>query len=87
MAPPQLTAARPRRNKPAAGRTTVTLTTSLSSLTASTTYHYRFVASNSLGTSYGADKTFTTSASGGAGADGRNRRAQQRQFHYGDSER
>ncbi|HXI84313.1 MAG TPA: putative Ig domain-containing protein, partial [Verrucomicrobiae bacterium] len=49
------------------GTTTVTLTASLSSLTASTTYHYRFVASNSLGTSYGADKTFTTtSASGGA---------------------
>jgi hypothetical protein len=29
-------------------------------LTASTTYHFRIVATNSAGTTYGADRTFTT---------------------------
>ena len=34
----------------------------VSSLTANTTYHFRIVAYNSGGTSYGSDLTFTTSA-------------------------
>jgi hypothetical protein len=36
--------------------------TGASGLTPNTTYHYRVVATNSVGTSYGADKTFTTTA-------------------------
>jgi fibronectin type III domain protein len=32
----------------------------ISGLTASTTYHFRIVATNSAGTTYGADRTFTT---------------------------
>lgn len=35
----------------------------LSGLSFNTTYHFRVVASNSSGTSYGADRTFTTAAS------------------------
>ncbi|WP_432832714.1 hypothetical protein [Dactylosporangium sp. CA-092794] len=34
----------------------------LSGLAASTTYHYRIEATNSAGTTYGADNTFTTSS-------------------------
>lgn len=37
---------------------------SLTSLVASTTYHYRAYAINAIGTSYGADTTFNTAASG-----------------------
>src|SRR5207245_753849 len=42
------------------------VTASLSGLSASTTYHYRLVASNSKGTSYGADAMFSTSGSSAA---------------------
>ena len=35
---------------------------SVDSLSAGTTYHYRLVASNAVGTTYGADQTFTTAA-------------------------
>jgi hypothetical protein len=38
----------------------------IGSLTASTTYHFRIVASNSAGTSTGGDKTFTTLTATGA---------------------
>jgi hypothetical protein len=38
----------------------VTATANLSALSLNTTYHYRVVATNSLGTTYGPDMTFTT---------------------------
>jgi hypothetical protein len=55
------------------GTTTVSYSTSANSsvaitvggLTENTTYHFRLVASNSNGTSYGADRTFVASASSG----------------------
>jgi hypothetical protein len=37
----------------------------LTGLSPITTYHYRIVATNSAGTTYGSDMTFTTSSSGG----------------------
>lgn len=40
--------------------TSSTWSSSLSGLTANTTYHYRAFASNSAGTAYGSDTTFTT---------------------------
>lgn len=43
-----------------AGTLPVPVTASLSGLAEDTTYHYRVVATNASGTSYGADKTFTT---------------------------
>ncbi|HEY2045040.1 MAG TPA: NF038122 family metalloprotease [Candidatus Udaeobacter sp.] len=36
------------------------VTANINGLTASTTYHYRIVATNSFGTRYGGDRTFTT---------------------------
>jgi len=42
------------------GSTGVAVATSLSGLTAGTTYHFRLVATNSAGTTYGDDLTFTT---------------------------
>ena len=42
------------------GNTYRNVSANISSLTASTTYHFRVVASNSAGTSMGSDKTFTT---------------------------
>jgi hypothetical protein len=42
------------------GNTYQNVAANISGLTASTTYHFRVVASNSAGTTYGADKTFTT---------------------------
>ena len=36
------------------------VTANISGLTASTTYHFRIVATNSAGTRYGSDRTFTT---------------------------
>jgi hypothetical protein len=36
------------------------VTANINGLTASTTYHYRIVATNSFGTRYGSDRTFTT---------------------------
>jgi hypothetical protein len=47
------------------GTTAVALAQALSGLSTSTTYHYRLVATNSKGTSYGADVAFTTASSGG----------------------
>lgn len=46
------------------GTTAVTETYRLSGLAANTLYHYRLVATNATGTTYGADHTFTTAASG-----------------------
>jgi hypothetical protein len=43
-----------------AGTTVVPESASISGLVAGTTYHYRIVATNSAGTSYGADVRFTT---------------------------
>jgi len=42
------------------GSTYQNVTGNISALRASTTYHFRIVATNSTGTRYGADKTFTT---------------------------
>ena len=42
------------------GNTYQNVTANISSLTASTTYHFRMVATNSAGTRYGSDRTFTT---------------------------
>jgi plastocyanin len=42
------------------GNTYLNISAGISSLTASTIYHYRIVASNSAGTRSGADRTFTT---------------------------
>jgi len=46
----------------AAGTTASAVSANLTGLTAGTTYHYRVVATSSAGTSYGADRTFTTSS-------------------------
>jgi hypothetical protein len=42
------------------GNTYQSVSANISGLTASTTYHFRIVATNSAGTRYGADRTFTT---------------------------
>jgi hypothetical protein len=42
------------------GNTYLNVSANISSLTASTTYHFRVVASNSAGTRFGNDRTFTT---------------------------
>jgi sugar lactone lactonase YvrE len=42
------------------GNTSQPVTANIIGLTAGTTYHFRIVASNADGTSYGSDKTFTT---------------------------
>jgi hypothetical protein len=42
------------------GNTYQNVTANISGLTASTTYHFRIVATNSAGTRYGSDRTFTT---------------------------
>jgi hypothetical protein len=42
------------------GNTYVNISANISSLTASTTYHFQVVATNSSGTTYGSDQTFTT---------------------------
>jgi len=42
------------------GNTYRNISANISSLSASTTYHFRIVATNSAGTRYGADRTFTT---------------------------
>jgi phosphodiesterase/alkaline phosphatase D-like protein len=46
---------------PATGNTTLSVYAGVSGLTAATTYHFRIKAVNSLGTTYGDDKVFTTS--------------------------
>jgi uncharacterized repeat protein (TIGR01451 family) len=43
-----------------------TVTSTWSNLQPGTTYHYRFLASNPDGTTYGADQTFTTAGTAGA---------------------
>ncbi len=43
------------------GTTAVSVTANLTGLSAGTTYHFRLVASNTNGTSYGADQSFTQS--------------------------
>lgn len=48
------------------GTGTGTFTSSLTSLTANTTYHVRAYATNSAGTAYGTEMIFTTLSSGGA---------------------
>jgi phosphodiesterase/alkaline phosphatase D-like protein len=45
---------------PVTGLTTVPVSASLAGLQPNTLYHYRFAAANTVGTSYGADSTFTT---------------------------
>jgi Fibronectin type III domain len=42
------------------GNTYQNVTANISGLTASTTYHFRIVATNNAGTRYGSDRTFTT---------------------------
>lgn len=44
-----------------AGGIALAITQGRTGLTSATTYHYRIVATNSMGTRYGRDKTFTTS--------------------------
>jgi hypothetical protein len=48
------------------GNTYRNVSASISSLTASTTYHFRVVASNSAGTTMGSDKSFSTLTATGA---------------------
>ena len=42
------------------GNTSLNISANISGLTASTTYHFRIVATNSAGTRFGSDRTFTT---------------------------
>jgi len=51
------------------GSTAQNVTANLSSLTAGATYHFRIVASNAAGTSFGSDSTFTTPAARAVVAD------------------
>lgn len=48
------------------GNTYQSVSANISALAASTTYHFRIVATNSAGTTYGADRTFTTLSATGA---------------------
>jgi hypothetical protein len=50
----------------ATGNRNLNVSANISSLTASTTYHFRIVASNSDGTTLGGDRTFTTLTATGA---------------------
>jgi hypothetical protein len=47
-------------NQTKSGNTTQNVTANISGLAANTTYHFRIVATNSAGTRYGSDSTFTT---------------------------
>src|SRR5439155_449663 len=49
------------------GAASVAVSAAIDKLTPATLYHFRVVASNATGTSYGPDRTFTTSASPLAG--------------------
>ncbi len=44
------------------GKNSITVDETIADLTPGTTYHYRLVAQNPSGTSYGSDRTFTTTA-------------------------
>jgi uncharacterized repeat protein (TIGR03803 family) len=48
------------------GSTTQSVSASISGLSASTTYHFRIVSTNSAGTRHGSDRTFTTLSATGA---------------------
>ncbi len=48
---------------PGSGQSPVAVAASLAGLASSTTYHFRIVATNSGGTSYGSDETFSTQSS------------------------
>lgn len=48
------------------GSTTLNVNANISSLSASTTYHFRIVATNNGGTTFGGDMTFTTLSATGA---------------------
>jgi hypothetical protein len=50
----------PCSSLPASGESPVEVSASLGSLSANTAYHFRIVATNPGGTSYGSDQTFTT---------------------------
>src|SRR5215470_9842316 len=52
-------------NQTKTGNTMQNVAANISGLTAGTTYHFRIVATNSAGTSYGSDKTFTTPSAPG----------------------
>jgi polyvinyl alcohol dehydrogenase (cytochrome) len=65
----------PCSSLPGSGETAIAVSATLSSLGASTSYHYRLVATNPGGTHYGSDETFTTlpnpsQAPGGQAAPG-----------------
>jgi hypothetical protein len=47
------------------GTTTQNVSANVSGLAAGTTYHFRIVATNIMGTTYGSDRTFTTRSTGG----------------------
>ena len=47
-------------NQTKSGNTTQNVAANISGLSANKTYHFRIVATNSGGTTYGADRTFTT---------------------------
>ena len=49
---------------PGSGESKVEVSAPVAGLSESTTYHFRIVATNSLGTSYGSDRTFKTSQRG-----------------------
>jgi len=48
------------------GTSTLSESASITGLLSNTTYHFRIMAMNSIGTSYGSDRTFTTTAAGQA---------------------
>ncbi len=53
-------------NQTFAGNTTRNVAANISGLTTHTTYHFRIVATNGVGTRYGSDRTFTTLSPTGA---------------------
>ena len=55
------TARRPRRRSAGSGTSTANVSASLTRLRTTTTYHYRLVATNGSGTTFGSDRSFSTS--------------------------
>ena len=47
------------------GTTTQNVSANVSGLATGTTYHFRIVGTNIMGTTYGSDRTFTTRGAGG----------------------